>query len=94
MKPNSFKSMQTEDLFFDVNENDFANKVIEIVSKKKFLDDLNQKATFFLNKLEKVKNTYNHLIEEIRGKGFLLGIKSNINNSILFIYHSKYYKCA
>ena len=59
-----------------------ANKVIEIVSKKKFLDDLNQKATFFLNKLEKVKNTYNHLIEEIRGKGFLLGIKSKINNSI------------
>ena len=46
------------------------------------LDDLNQKATFFLNKLEKVKNTYNHLIEEIRGKGFLLGIKSKINNSI------------
>ena len=59
-----------------------AKRVIEIISEKKFLNDLNQKATFFVNKLEKIKNTYNHLIEEIRGRGFLLGIKIKINNSI------------
>ena len=59
-----------------------ANKIIEIISEKNFLNDLNQKATFFVNKLEKIKNTYNHLIGEIRGRGFLLGIKSKINNSI------------
>ena len=28
-----------------------------------------------------IKNTYDHLIEEIRGKGFLLGVKCKINNS-------------
>ena len=59
-----------------------AKRVIEIISEKKFLNDLNQKATFFVNKLEEIKNTYNNLIEEIRGRGFLLGIKIKINNSI------------
>ena len=59
-----------------------SNKVIEIISKKKFLDDLNNKAKFFLNKLEKIKNNYNNLIDEIRGKGFLLGIKSKINSAV------------
>ena len=59
-----------------------AKRVIEIISEKKFLNDLNQKATFFVNKLEEIKNTYNHLIKEIRGRGFLLGIKIKINNSI------------
>ena len=59
-----------------------AKRVIEIISEKKFLNDLNQKATFFVNKLEAIKNTYNHLIGEIRGRGFLLGIKIKINNSI------------
>ena len=59
-----------------------AKRVIEIISEKKFLNDLNQKVTFFANKLEAIKNTYNHLIDEIRGRGFLLGIKCKINNSI------------
>ncbi len=59
-----------------------ANKVIEIISKKSFLSDLNLKSTFFINKLEEIKNTYNDLIDEIRGRGFLLGIKCKINNSI------------
>ena len=59
-----------------------AKRVIEIISEKKFLNDLNQKVTFFTNKLEAIKNTYNHLIDEIRGRGFLLGIKCKINNSI------------
>ena len=60
-----------------------ANKVVEIISKKKFLDSINQKAIFFLNNLERIKDNYSNLIDEIRGKGFLLGIKSKINNSII-----------
>ena len=59
-----------------------ANKVIEIISNKKFLKDLNKKSVFFINELEKIKNLYGNLIEEIRGQGFLLGIKSKINNLI------------
>ncbi len=59
-----------------------ASKVIDIVSKKDFLDGINKKANFFINNLESIKNTYSHLIDEIRGKGLLLGIKTKINNSI------------
>ena len=60
-----------------------ANKVLEIISKKDFLNNMNKNALFFRNNLEKIKNTYDHLIEEIRGKGFLLGVKCKINNSII-----------
>ena len=59
-----------------------ASKVIDIVSKKDFLDGINKKLNFFINNLESIKNTYSHLIDEIRGKGLLLGIKTKINNSI------------
>ena len=59
-----------------------AKRVLEIISNKKFLNDVNQRATFFINKLEEIKYIYNNLIEEVRGKGFLLGIKCKINNSI------------
>ena len=60
-----------------------ANKVLEIISKKNFLNNMNKNALFFRNNLEEIKNTYDHLIEEIRGKGFLLGVKCKINNSII-----------
>ena len=60
-----------------------ANKVVEIISKKKFLESINEKSIFFLNNLERIKDNHSNLIDEIRGKGFLLGIKSKINNSIL-----------
>ena len=59
-----------------------ANKVVEIISKKIFLDDLNEKSIFFINELEKIKNNYTNLISEIRGSGFMIGIKSKISNSI------------
>ena len=59
-----------------------ANKVVEIISKKTFLDDLNKKSIFFINELEKIKNNYTNLISEIRGSGFMIGIKSKISNSI------------
>ncbi len=61
-----------------------ANKVVDIISKKKFLDNINKNSIFFINELEKIKKSFNNIIEEIRGIGFLLGIKSKINN-VLFI---------
>ena len=57
-----------------------ANKVIDIISNKKFLNNVNKNSIFFINELEKLKKNYNNIIEEIRGIGFLLGIKSKINN--------------
>ena len=59
-----------------------ANKVIEIISKKKFLNDINQKSDFFIEKLKIIKNNHSNLIEDIRGKGLFLGIKCKIKQSI------------
>jgi len=60
-----------------------ANKVVDIISKKSFLFEVNKNSEFFFKKLEEIKNKYNQLITEIRGKGYLLGIKCRINNNIL-----------
>ena len=60
-----------------------ANKVVDIISKKSFLFEVNKNSEFFFKKLEEIKNKYNKLITEIRGKGYLLGIKCRINNNIL-----------
>ena len=59
-----------------------ANKVVNVISKKSFLKKLNKNSNFLITELEKIKNKYENLIEEIRGKGFLLGIKSKISNNI------------
>ncbi len=61
-----------------------ANKVIDIISNKKFLSNINKNSIFLIKELEKIKKNFNNLIEEIRGMGLLLGIKCKINN-VLFI---------
>jgi len=60
-----------------------ANKALEIISKKSFLNQVNQKSAFLIKELENIKNSHLDLIEEIRGRGFMLGIKARISNSIL-----------
>ena len=60
-----------------------ANSVLDIIAKKKFFKELNSKANFLYNELEKIKNENINIIEEIRGQCFLLGIKCKINNLIL-----------
>ena len=54
-----------------------------IIAKKKFFKELNSKANFLYNELEKIKNENLSIIEEIRGQCFLLGIKCKIKNLIL-----------
>ena len=51
------------------------NKVMDIVSKKKFLNSVKKNSSYFFEKLLKIKNKYPKIIKEIRGKGFLLGIE-------------------
>ena len=63
-----------------------SNAVVDLMNKKNFFKDLNSNANFLISELEKIKNRNLDLIEEIRGKGFLLGIKCKINNKI-FIDH-------
>ena len=51
------------------------NTVMDIVSKKKFLNSVKKNSNYFFEKLLKIKNKYPKIIKEIRGKGFLLGIE-------------------
>ena len=49
--------------------------VIDIVSSKKFLRNIENLSKYFLNELRNIKEAYPHIIKSIRGKGFLIGIQ-------------------
>ena len=51
------------------------NTVIDIVSSKKFLNNVKKSSNYFFSKLNQLKKKYPNLIEEIRGRGLLIGIK-------------------
>ena len=51
------------------------NTVIDIVSNKKFLNNVKSMSKYFLLKLNMIKEKYPNLIKEIRGRGFLIGIQ-------------------
>tara|TARA_Y100001970_G_scaffold161529_1_gene197551 strand:+ start:42783 stop:43961 length:1179 start_codon:yes stop_codon:yes gene_type:complete len=51
------------------------NIVIDIVSNKKFLKNIKKLSKYFLFNLKILKEKYPYIIKEIRGRGFLIGIK-------------------
>ena len=51
------------------------NTVMNIVSNKKFLDNVKKSSKYFLSNLNKIKNQYPKIIKDIRGRGLLIGIK-------------------
>ena len=51
------------------------NTVMDIVSNRKFLNNVKKSSTYFLSKLNKIKNQNPKIIKEIRGRGLLIGIK-------------------
>ena len=51
------------------------NTVMSIVSSKSFLNNVKKSSRYFLSSLNKIKKKYPKLIEEIRGRGLLIGIK-------------------
>ncbi len=51
------------------------NTVMDIVSKKVFLNKIKKNSQYFHKKLNKLKDTYPKIIKEIRGRGFLIGLK-------------------
>ncbi len=71
------------------------NTVMDIVSNKKFLNNVKSLSKYFLLKLNKIKEKYPNVIKQIRGKGFLIGIqlykdqtdfiKKLMNNQLLTI---------
>ena len=51
------------------------NKVMDIVSNKKFLNNVKNLSKYFFLELNKLKEKYPNVIKEIRGRGFLIGIQ-------------------
>jgi acetylornithine/N-succinyldiaminopimelate aminotransferase len=51
------------------------NAVMDIVSRKKFLNNVKKFSKYFLLNLYKLKEKYPSIIKEIRGRGFLIGIQ-------------------
>ena len=51
------------------------NAVMDIVSNKKFLKNIENLSKYFLFKLKNIKDAYPHIIKNIRGRGFLIGIQ-------------------
>ncbi len=71
------------------------NTVMDIISNKKFLNNVKNLSKYFLLELNKIKEKYPNIIKQIRGKGFLIGIqlykdqgefiKKLMNNQLLTI---------
>ncbi|MDC3062679.1 aspartate aminotransferase family protein [Candidatus Pelagibacter sp.] len=51
------------------------NTVMDIISNKKFLNNVKGLSKYFLFKLNKIQEKYPNVIKQIRGKGFLIGIQ-------------------
>ena len=57
------------------------NKVFDITSNKKFLKNVKMKSNYFNQKLNDLKIKYPKIIDEIRGRGFLIGVKLKVDQS-------------
>ena len=51
------------------------NTVMDIVSTKRFLNNVKKSSKYFFSKLNKLKEKYPSIIKEIRGRGLLIGIQ-------------------
>ena len=51
------------------------NAVIDIISKKTFLNNVKKNSNYFLDGLQKIKKKYPNIIKDIRGRGFLIGLQ-------------------
>ena len=51
------------------------NTVLDIVSSKKFLNNVKSLSKYFISNLNEIKDEHPNLIKEIRGRGLLIGIQ-------------------
>ena len=51
------------------------NTVMDIVSSRKFLNNVKKLSKYFLSSLNQIKEKYPNIIKEIRGRGLLIGIQ-------------------
>ena len=57
------------------------NAVLDIILEKGFLDQVVKQGKYFENELLKLKEKFPSVIEEVRGKGLLRGIKLKVENT-------------
>ena len=67
------------------------NAVLDIILEKDFLKNVVEVGEYFSSELEKIKNKYPEVIEEVRGKGLLKGIKLKKENTEFLneLFHEK-----
>jgi len=58
------------------------NEVMDIISKKKFLNNVKNLSKYFLKNLNIIKGKYPNIIKQIRGKGLLIGIQLHKDQSL------------
>lgn len=54
-----------------------ANAVLDVILSEGFLENVKINGNFFKNELINIKNKFGNIISEVRGVGFMLGIKIN-----------------
>ena len=57
------------------------NAVLDVIFAKGFLNTVKQKGKYFENGLNKIKDKYPKIVEEIRGVGLMKGIKVLVDNT-------------
>ena len=57
------------------------NAVMDIVSTKKFLNNVKKSSKYFFSNLNKLKEKYPNTIKDIRGRGLLIGIQLQIDQT-------------
>ena len=57
------------------------NSVMDIISDKKFLNNIKRISKYFISSLNKIKDSYPSTIKEIRGKGLLIGIQLHVDQT-------------
>ena len=58
------------------------NEVMDIISNKKFLNNVKNLSKYFLKNLNIIKDKYPNIIKQIRGKGLLIGIQLHKDQSL------------
>ena len=58
------------------------NTVMDIVSKKNFLNNIKKLSKYFLFRLNQIKDKYPNIIKEIRGRGLLIGIQLHKDQTV------------
>jgi len=51
------------------------SKVLDIISNKKFLNNVKKNSNFFNKQLNEIQKKYPKIIKEVRGRGFLIGLQ-------------------